>query len=176
MFEQMSERVLEDGDAQSTGKVCVDMTSCKGTDTACKVLSTRALSLWNCRLAEMQCAPYRVRAYTLEGVQVCVVGLGEGDQRLTFPAHYTVGDALRDSDWIRFASELEEKNTGRWWAKAGFQPASIIFGNDKVASDEMPIGMGGATVHVLLQQRHLEIVQEKPCAEVDDITTPPTPL
>ena len=76
----------------------------------------------------------RVRAYTLDGVQVGLAGVGEGDQRLTFPACYLVGDALRApaEHWVRFASAEEEAQTGRWYAPAGFQPAALVYENGVV--------------------------------------------
>ena len=117
----------------------------------------------------------RVRAYTLDGVQVGLADVGQGDQRLTFPACYLVGDALRAhaEHWVRFASAEEAAQTGRWYAPAGFQPAALVYENGVVAAPTWPIGLEGCKVSVLAQD--LTRSEEKPCADVDEIKTPPTP-
>ena len=131
----------------------------------------------------------RVRAYTLDGVQVGLADVGEGNQRLTFPACYLVGDALRApaQHWVRFASAEEEAQTGRWYAPAGFQPAALLYENGVVAAPLWPIGLEGCKVSVLAQDltlseekpcadvnQDLTLSEEKPCADVDEIKTPPT--
>ena len=51
----------------------------------------------------------RVRAYTAEGVQCGLPGLGEGEEnRLTFPQHWTAFEALNSGEWVRFATEVEK--------------------------------------------------------------------
>ena len=119
----------------------------------------------------------RVRAYTLDGVQVGLAGVGEGDQRLTFPAGCIVGDALRApaAYWLRFASAEEEAQTGRWYAPAGFQPAAVVYENGTLADSVWPIGLEGCTVSVMAQVPRPTLSEEKPCADVDEIKTPPTP-
>ena len=120
----------------------------------------------------------RVRAYTLDGVQVGLAGVGEGDKRLTFPAYYLVGDALRSpaAHWLRFASAEEEAQTGRWYAPAGFRPAAVVYENGVIAEPIWPVGLEGCTVSVLAQDPRPTLSEEKPCADVDGIKTPPTPL
>ena len=119
----------------------------------------------------------RVRAYTLDGVQVGLAGVGQGDQRLTFPACYLVGDALRANaeHWLRFASAEEAAQTGRWYAPSGFQPAAIVYESRVVAESIWPIGLKGCTVSVLAEDPRPTLSEEKPCADVDEIKTPPTP-
>ncbi len=53
----------------------------------------------------------RVKVYTMDGTQIGLPGVGEGDNRLTFPRRFLVGDALRARDWIRFATPEERAAT-----------------------------------------------------------------
>ena len=45
----------------------------------------------------------RVRVHLLNGTQIGLAGVGEGDERLTFPSHFQVGEALHSPRWTRFA-------------------------------------------------------------------------
>ena len=45
--------------------------------------------------------------FTMSGVQIGTPGVGESDERLTFPMRYLVGDALAGTPWIRFATDAE---------------------------------------------------------------------
>ena len=52
-------------------------------------------------------ASYRVKVFTLEGVQIGLPGVGEGVNRLTFPAGYVIKQAMDAPIWIRFATTDE---------------------------------------------------------------------
>ena len=82
----------------------------------------------------------RITVHDISGNQIGLSGVGEHEQRLTFPARYLVGDALAASNWIRFASDEEQAQTDKWWAFAGIRPACILYANGVVAAPDMPIG------------------------------------
>ena len=54
----------------------------------------------------------RVTVWTLGGTQIGLPGVGEGQNALTFPLSYTVGDALRAGTWLRFATAEEVSQSG----------------------------------------------------------------
>ena len=95
----------------------------------------------------------RVRAYTIDGVQCCLAGLGEKEQRLTFPMSYEVGAALMDKAWVRFATEAEQALDGKWYKELEIKPKTLLHSNGAIANPEDFIGLMGTTVQVLAQER-----------------------
>ena len=95
----------------------------------------------------------RVRAYTIDGVQCCLAGLGEKEQRLTFPMSYEVGAALMDKAWVRFATEAEKALDGWFYRELEIQPKTLLHSNGAIANPEYFIGLMGTTVQVLAQER-----------------------
>ena len=72
----------------------------------------------------------RIRVRTSSGMQIGLPGVGENENKLTFPRRYLVGDALK-AQWIRFASESDtlELPVGfqrTWWAISEVQPKSLV--------------------------------------------------
>ena len=67
----------------------------------------------------------RVQAYTVAGVKCCLAGLGEGCNRLTFPACFEVRAALAASTWVREATEAERAKGTRWWRPLEFVPGPL---------------------------------------------------
>ena len=72
----------------------------------------------------------RVKVYTQSGVQIGIAGLGEGDNRLTFPPGFLVRDALA-AIWIRSATDEERPQNGwpgfgSWWRISEVQPKTLI--------------------------------------------------
>ena len=72
----------------------------------------------------------RVKVYTPSGKQIGIPGVGEGDNKLTFPPSYLVRDAL-GATWIRFATDAERPQSGwpglgTWWRISEFQPTTLI--------------------------------------------------
>ena len=72
----------------------------------------------------------RVKVYTPSGQRIGIPGVGEGDNRLTFPRSYKVRDAL-GATWIRFATDGERPQSGwpglgTWWRISEFQPKTLI--------------------------------------------------
>ena len=103
----------------------------------------------------------RVQAYTVAGVKCCLAGLGEGCNRLTFPASYEVRAALAASTWVREATEAERAEDSRWWRFLEFVPRTIVHSNGALATDDEPVGLEGTTIEVLAQARE-EVIEEKP--------------
>jgi len=95
----------------------------------------------------------RVRAYTIDGVQCCLAGLGEKEQRLTFPMSYEVGAALWSKVWVRFAKEAEQALDGKWYKELEIKPKTLLHSNGAIANPEDFIGLMGTTVQVLAQER-----------------------
>ena len=142
------------------------------TSPAVQVVSTPSLGA---RLDRLQtCPTNRVLARTLDGTHVGLAGLGDRLYRLTFPGFFRVGYAL-DSWWIRFATEEEQRDTGRWWADAPFQPRCMIFPNGEIADANHCIGKEGDTVTVLHMQAAYDDLEEVPCMDLSGVATPRTP-
>ena len=49
----------------------------------------------------------RVKRYTVGGTQIGFSGLGQGDELLTFPSHYLMGEALESHYWVRLSTNHE---------------------------------------------------------------------
>ena len=126
-------------------------------------------------------ATYRVKVFTLKGVQIGLPGVGEGVNRLTFPAGYVIKEAMDAPIWIRFATEKEiEEETpagfhGPWWREIDFKPRAFVHCDGTPAFENQPIGLRGDTITVLAQAIEPVPVEELPCIDVSGIETPPTP-
>ena len=71
---------------------------------------------------------HRVVAYTMDGIQCGLPGLGESeDLRLTFPSNWQVQQALNSGEWVRFATAEEKATYGTWWRPLGWNPAAILY-------------------------------------------------
>ena len=78
----------------------------------------------------------RVRAYTIDGVQCCPAGLGEGNNIITFPTYYKVRAAFGSPTWTRFATPEEEAIDGKWLNKLENQPNTLVHSNGEIAKSE----------------------------------------
>ncbi len=127
----------------------------------------------------------RVRAYTMEGLQVCLAGLGQGDEELTFPTCYLVGDALGSPHWIYRAEKGDQGcpagfkigSTGKWLLLP-WTPKAVVHHNGTKAAPDHPIGLYGTMVTVLpLPPEPEQFDASDTPAEItlESITTPPTP-
>ena len=122
------------------------------------------------------CASYRVKVYTVNGVQIGLPGVGEGVHRLTFPAGYVIKDAMNAPTWIRFATDkeiAEETPAGfqpRWWRELDFTPRAFVYSDGTTAFENQPIGLRGDTVQALAQE--MMYPEPKPCIDVSGIETP----
>ena len=111
----------------------------------------------------------------MAGVQCCLPGVGQGENRLTFPTHYLVRDAL-DREWIRFATDDERREgENKWWRRLDFTPQCIVHMNQTVAHSDDPIGLVGLEVTVLAQEPEKPQCYDKPLIDVTEVPTPPTP-
>ena len=91
------------------------------------VLTVDKLALWDdAWLAVNSDRTRRVKVFTMSGVQIGKPGVGESHERLTFPMGYVVGDALAETQWIRFATDAEMKTDTRWWRVSECQPRKLI--------------------------------------------------
>ena len=127
-------------------------------------------------------ASYRVKVFTLKGVQIGLPWAGEGVNGLTFPAGYVIKQAL-DAPvdvWIRFATpeEIAETLAGfhaPWFKEIDFKPKAFIHCDGTLAFEGQPMGLRGDTITALAQAAEQPLVQAKPCLDVAGIATPPTP-
>ena len=133
----------------------------------------------------------RVKVYSPSGEQIGIAGVGEGENKLTFPTWFLVGDALRATNWIRYATAEEcqldkgsrasfatEEQKAKWWRISEFKPLSLIHDDvgceSIVAVPEEQMGFWGNRMLALAQTSAMHVT-EKPCDDVDDIRTPSTP-
>ena len=114
----------------------------------------------------------RVKLYTLAGVQVGVAGVGEGDNRLTFPVCMMVEDVLGMTHWIRYATPEElSKTPTKWWRELEFRPRALAHGNGILAQPNELLGEYGSSLTALVQPSGGLEVETKPCADVSAINT-----
>ena len=125
----------------------------------------------------------RVKVYLPSGVQIGLPGVGENERnRLTFPACFQAGDALKADVWIRAATEQEcmtpigfEFAKPPWYVVMhGLKVKALVHSNGAIANQYDPLGMHGVTLTAL----DTEVTQEfetRPCCSLDDVKTPTTP-
>ena len=94
----------------------------------------------------------RITIHTAGGTQIGLAGVGEGEERLTYPEHWTVQDCLNASDanWIRFPTEEERQaiqvdDPSQWWQRLeqDMVPRSFLYCNSTVAEPPQPLGLHG---------------------------------
>ena len=109
-------------------------------------LTSAALAQRAMEWTRAETSDVRVRAYNIHGERLGVAGVGEGDQRLTFPSRLRVEQVLGFDHWIKAAPPGAEK----WYELLGtWRPRVVVFQNGCIANPEDPIGMKGDTVTVL---------------------------
>ena len=96
-------------------------------------------------------ASYRVKVFTSKGIQIGLLGVGEGENRLTFPAGYVIKQALEAPIWIRFATteEIAQTPAGfleQWWQELEFRPQAFCHCDGTPALENQPIGLRGDTI------------------------------
>ena len=127
----------------------------------------------------------RIRIYTMNGTQIGLVDVGQGEEALTFPAHWDVQELLDNPHWIRFSTPEEKQQTPAgftppWWhvLEKKLIPRRFIYSNGTVAERGMPLGMYSTVVQGQAGgefEDHEVKVEAKPLMSLDDIGTPPTP-
>ena len=126
------------------------------------LLTQSSLASWNAaHLAAETDRTTRVKVFTMSGVQIGKAGIGESDERLTFPRRYLVRDALAGTKWIRFATEEEMMTDNTWWRYSECQPATLVHGfgdyegKVMVAAAEHPMGLYGGLMQAFEQKLHV---------------------
>ena len=107
----------------------------------------------------------QVHALSSAGERYCLAGRKSG----TFDACKKVKDILAGY-WVKI---LDPPVAGRSWAPSS-PPTSIVFPNGLLAGPEDPIGLFGDIVTVVWSEVELSW-EDKPCADLSGIQTPPTP-
>ena len=115
----------------------------------------------------------RVTAHTINGVPCIYSGLRCHEGDLTMPSWFRVRDVLNQG-WIRGASKEETDQDGKWFRPLEFRPGAVIHSNGTVAAPGDTLGLLGDHITVL-QQPPVVTSQTVPCANVEDVSTPPTP-
>ena len=113
-----------------------------------EVLLSRA---YPCPAWPIATASCRVKVFTLKGIQIGLLGVGEGENRLTFPAGYVIKQALEAPIWIRFATteEIAQTPAGfleQWWQELEFRPQAFCHCDGTPALENQPIGLRGDTI------------------------------
>ena len=122
-------------------------------------------------------ASYRVKVFTMEGVQIGLPGVGEGVNRLTFPAGYLIKEAMDAPIWIRFATteEIAQQTPAgflaQWWRERDFKPKAFCHCDGTPAFENQPIGLRGDTITALAQAYEQKFEEELPCIDVSGIET-----
>ena len=113
--------------------------------------------------------------HLLNGTQIGLAGVGEGDERLTFPSHFQVGEALASPHWIRFAEPSD--GTSKWYVilDPDRAPKAIVYKDGTSAFEGQPIGMKGEWVTALVQPPTQPPITNGICLDLSDVKTPPTP-
>ena len=116
----------------------------------------------------------------VSGCRCCLSGL----TNYTFPAFYSIKDALASTNWIKVAQDVDVAedeiissytDTGMAIVILNKPAAGIVFANNEPAVPEDPIGLHGGVVTVLFTPLAAEVFEDVPCADVEGIETPPTP-
>ena len=115
----------------------------------------------------------RVTAHTINGVPCILAGLNRHQGDFTMPSSFPVRDVLNKA-WIREASKEEKDQDGKWYRLLEFQPGAVIHSNGAVAGPYDTLGLVGNRI-TILAQRPFETFEEVSCADVGDVSTPPTP-
>ena len=114
---------------------------------------------------------------TAGGVRIGLAGVGEGVNRLTFPAGYLIGDALScpHAHWLQFATEEDKvREPQQWYSQAPFKPCSLVYQDGTVALEGQTMGEKGPTV-LAMEQGVDQPILDVPCVDVSEAGTPPTP-
>jgi len=132
-------------------------------------LLSRDRELWAARTSNA-----RIMAYSMDGSRVGAAWVGEGDQRLTFPAKLTAETVLGFRNWIKEAPEGSPK----WYEDLGdWQPTAIIFTNGTIGNHEDPVGLHGDTIWLVdtaINQSERQCV-EMQVMDLSEVRTPETP-
>ena len=116
----------------------------------------------------------RVKVYTISGVQIGLPGVGEGDHKLTFPADWSIAEALEQKHWIRWATAEEFQQDAKWWRFIDWAPKALISTEARIMFEFQKMGECGDAL-TALQKAPEQRWEDKSCDDVSDVPTPPTP-
>ena len=114
----------------------------------------------------------RVTGYTIDGMACIFNNLSRHEGDLTMPSKFRVKDVHQE--WIRMATKEETSQHGKWYHLLNFKPAAVIHSSGQVAGLYDTLGLVGNRITVLAQVP-VATFNEVPCADIDDVPTPPTP-
>ena len=121
---------------------------------------------------QAQYSEMRIRAYNINGERIGVAGVGEGNQRLTFPAKLRVGTVLGFYHWIKAAPSGSQK----WYVEMeDWRPKAVIFKDGRLAIPDDPIGKEGETVTIVDTVLTHLVVEDREMPSLEGIRTPRTP-
>ena len=114
------------------------------------VLTTRMLATYNTGHISASVFP-RVQVYMISGTMIGIAGVGEGDDILTLPNNFKVGQALLSRHWIRKAEASDETSALCVPLDADLTPTSILYKDGSLADVYEPIGKQGDRVTAIVQ-------------------------
>ena len=150
-----------------------------GSSKRCRNVQVAALSECSLldrdqRLTECMRKRFRVHVYQPSGEKLGLAGVGQGNDRLTLPANYSVQAALQGF-WIREATADEISVPGSaWWRPLESKVRAILHSNSKIASPDDFVGMYGEVITALEQEQVISW-NERPNIGLAGVRTPSTP-
>ena len=114
----------------------------------------------------------RIRAYNVNGERIGVAGVGEGEDRFTFPAKLRLQTILGFDHWIKQA----QPGAAKWYLPMGdWRPRAIILENGTIASPDDPIAIGGGTVTIINTEMDTTMGEDTKMPSLAEVKTPQTP-
>ena len=144
----------------------------KGGQQLYAVPTAVALNRRDTEWFQAQYSEMRIRAYNINGERIGVAGVGEGNQRLTFPAKLRVGTVLGFYHWIKVAPPGSQK----WYVEMeDWRPKAVIFKDGRLAVPDDPIGKEGEEVTIVDTDLSHLVVEDMEMPSLEGIRTPRTP-
>ena len=127
----------------------------------------------------------RIKAYTIAGSQVALADLGTGDEFGTYPRDWEVRQVISSTPMVEVLATPaigEKPVEGTHWrpVSANFVVKSVVLhrGPGLGSVQGVPgdiIGNYGTAYMTLLPSKMTIQCEESPCADLDEVHTPPTP-
>ena len=117
--------------------------------------------------------PKRIRAYDMNGRQLCAAGVGEGLDFGTLPSTWTVHTTLDTRHWVEILQQPGPD--GRRYRLIDFVPRVVVFPDAFVPYLNNTIGCRGNNQISLLDTVISQPPYDKPREDGSDVETPSTP-
>ena len=130
----------------------------------------------------------RIKAYNINGDQVCLAGLGSGPNFGTFPRHMMAESLTESPNWIRvLRPPIEDEKITRGIhyepLDPGWRPKTVILNRKGAGEPFVCVRMdsiGGtksmpAETITVLMSGHTFLVEERECADLSHVEAPKTP-